>query len=170
MVAPGILVMDGGDAGDFGNPPAGKFALWWDTLGTIYLRDSSGVDTVLSAGLWVEAELETTTGVEQQIATLAMPEGSTIAVVAVVAGYRSDGGGDGEIVSKISGAFRRRTGGSATSIGSPTTNVEFERTDGGGGSYNVDFDTSGNDIQISVTGAGGHTVQWKARYMLVEAS
>lgn len=50
MTAPGQHELEAGDSGDVVNPPAGFYALWVDTGGTAYLRDSSGVDVSLAGG------------------------------------------------------------------------------------------------------------------------
>lgn len=143
-----------GDSGGAVGPTANNInvvgGVGIDVVGT------PGTSTLTINALGTEATVQTTDAVATVIftQTLAASEAALmeVRVIAAQSDYTSAIGGT------FSSVVRRAAAGGAVCAGGPHGNI-LEDT---AGMPDVDFNATGNDIEVLVTGVGGTTYNWRA--------
>lgn len=106
-----------------------------------------------------EVSVETTDATVTTLATLTLEDARTYQIVADVVARRTGGAsgtaGDGASY-RVLGTFRRVSAGSATLIGTVTTEHSAESQSG----WDCTLTASGNDVLVRITGASGNSISW----------
>jgi hypothetical protein len=122
--------------------------------GAVSLKDK-GI-TFVSATKQTTDDLATVVGGDT---TITLTDESTYTLRATITA-KEDGAAVGATYMMV-GTFYREAAGNATQIGD-TIMLDRMETAGIQGEWDCDFDLSGNDVRIEVTGEDSHTVDWLA--------
>jgi hypothetical protein len=126
---------------------------------------SESTDMVSAHLKGIDAALEdivkttTSTNAQKAIATIILPEDSSLVIEATITAKQTNGNARAGYVRR---ALYYRIGAAVPSLQN-TIDTSLTRTDGSSG-YDVTFGVVNNDVVILVTGANGNNVSWTCRY------
>ena len=113
----------------------------------------------IDAALENIAKTTTSNNVAKTIATIVLPEDSSLVIEATVSAKQTNGNSRAGYIRR---ALYYRLGAAVPAL-QDTIDTTLTRTNGGSG-YDATFGVVNNDVVVLVTGANGNNVSWTCRY------